>query len=369
METVKWDHEMVRPDEAHGYYVFTLVVVYLPWWSKLGIKKLGLFFQVKFDLEGQGQLPAPQKKKRKKRGSWPSYFAPLVQINWSWLEQAMSYHTDKLVIDEHVQTDTNGHTDAGNNNTPWQKLALGKNEFEGVDCKTLAISSWPQCVNRLRQNCQNFADGILNFISLFENCCILIPISLKFVPNGLINNKPALIQIMDWHRAGVKPLSKPMNMPSSPWRVDHDCITNHACLYSVAVLYDVGQWQLWDTHTVTHTVWHIMRNLSHPCWGRNRPRDIWWWGVQSCGNWRATAAVTVDSVDDIVCLVTILARGRPVIGQVLSLRGIWESRRGTDVEDGQGNLYVLLVPACGHNTARKGERKLNPLCGLFIKLG
>ena len=51
----------------------------------------------------------------------------------------MSYHTDKLVIDEHAQTDTHGHTDAGNDNTLWPKLALGKNEFEGVDCKTLAI--------------------------------------------------------------------------------------------------------------------------------------------------------------------------------------------------------------------------------------
>ena len=71
METVKWDHEMVRPDEAHGYYVFTLVVVYLPWWSELGIKKFGLFVQVKFDLEGQGQFPVPppppKKKKEKKK--------------------------------------------------------------------------------------------------------------------------------------------------------------------------------------------------------------------------------------------------------------------------------------------------------------
>ena len=37
-----------------------------------------------------------------------------------------------------------------------------------------------------------------------------IKISLKFVPKGLINNIPALVQIMAWHRPGDKPLSEPM---------------------------------------------------------------------------------------------------------------------------------------------------------------
>ena len=35
-------------------------------------------------------------------------------------------------------------------------------------------------------------------------------ISLRFVPKGLINNIPALVQIMAWHRPGDKPLSEPM---------------------------------------------------------------------------------------------------------------------------------------------------------------
>ena len=34
-------------------------------------------------------------------------------------------------------------------------------------------------------------------------------ISLKCVPKGQINNIPALVQIMAWHRQGDKPLSEP----------------------------------------------------------------------------------------------------------------------------------------------------------------
>ena len=40
--------------------------------------------------------------------------------------------------------------------------------------------------------------------------CILIQISVKFVPNDPINNIPALVQIRAWHRIGDKPLSEPM---------------------------------------------------------------------------------------------------------------------------------------------------------------
>ena len=44
---------------------------------------------------------------------------------------------------------------------------------------------------------------------MYENG-ILIQISLKSDPKSQINNKPALIQIMAWHRTGSKPLSEPM---------------------------------------------------------------------------------------------------------------------------------------------------------------
>ena len=37
---------------------------------------------------------------------------------------------------------------------------------------------------------------------------IAIQISLKLVPLGLIDNKPALVQVMAWHRTGDNPLTE-----------------------------------------------------------------------------------------------------------------------------------------------------------------
>ena len=63
---------------------------------------------------------------------------------------------------------------------------------------------------RLRQNGCHFADDIFKCIFLNENVWIPIKISLKFVPQGPINNIPALVQIMAWRQPGDKPLSGPM---------------------------------------------------------------------------------------------------------------------------------------------------------------
>ena len=63
---------------------------------------------------------------------------------------------------------------------------------------------------RPRQNGRHFADDIFNCIFLNENVWIPIKISLKFVPEGPINNIPSLVQIMVWRRPGAKPFSGPM---------------------------------------------------------------------------------------------------------------------------------------------------------------
>ena len=42
------------------------------------------------------------------------------------------------------------------------------------------------------------------------NICILIKISLKFVPKGPIDNNPAFVETMIRRRIGDKPLSEPM---------------------------------------------------------------------------------------------------------------------------------------------------------------
>ena len=74
---------------------------------------------------------------------------------------------------------------------------------------------------RPRQNGRHFADDTFKRISLNENVRISINISLKFVPKGLINNIPALVQIMAWRRPGDKPLSEPMMVTL----LTHICVT------------------------------------------------------------------------------------------------------------------------------------------------
>ena len=72
---------------------------------------------------------------------------------------------------------------------------------------------------RPRQDGRHFPDDIFKSISLNGNVLISIKISLKFVPKGLINNIPALVQVMAWRRPGDKPLSEPMMVSLLTWRI------------------------------------------------------------------------------------------------------------------------------------------------------
>ena len=74
---------------------------------------------------------------------------------------------------------------------------------------------------RPRQNGHHFADDIFKCIFIYEKFCILLWISMKFVPKGSFNNIPALVQIMAWRRAGDKPLSEPMMVSL----LTHICVT------------------------------------------------------------------------------------------------------------------------------------------------
>ena len=74
----------------------------------------------------------------------------------------------------------------------------------------MASCVWLQSFNPLRprQNGRHFADDMFKCLFEYENVWIPIEISLKFVPNGSINNNLALLQIMAWRRPGDKPLSE-----------------------------------------------------------------------------------------------------------------------------------------------------------------
>ena len=74
---------------------------------------------------------------------------------------------------------------------------------------------------RPRQHGRHFADDTFKRIFLNENVIISVKISLKFVPNGPINNIPALVQIMAWRRPGDKPLSEAMMVSL----LTHICVT------------------------------------------------------------------------------------------------------------------------------------------------
>ena len=74
---------------------------------------------------------------------------------------------------------------------------------------------------RPRQNGRHFADDVFKCIFLNENVWISLKISLKFVPKGLINNIPSLVQIRAWRRPSDKLLSEPMMVSL----LTHICVT------------------------------------------------------------------------------------------------------------------------------------------------
>ena len=86
-----------------------------------------------------------------------------------------------------------------------------------------SVSEWVIKFNTLRpgQDGRHFSDDIFKCIFINENCCVLIKCSLKYVRKDPIDNNPALVQIMAWHRSGDKLLSEPM-MISLP---THICVT------------------------------------------------------------------------------------------------------------------------------------------------
>ena len=83
---------------------------------------------------------------------------------------------------------------------------------------------------RPRQNGHHFAEDIFKWIFLNENVWILI------------NNIPALVQIMAWRRPGNKPLSEPMAVSL----LRHVCVTQSQWVKPSSV----GHVNIWHTSTV-----------------------------------------------------------------------------------------------------------------------
>ena len=112
---------------------------------------------------------------------------------------------------------------------------------------------------RPRQNGRHFADDNFKCIFLNENTSISINISLKFVPEGRINNIPALVQIMAWRRLGDKPLSEPMMISL----LTHICVTRPQWVKAAFSIIAVSQMnQL--IYFVWNCKWYMCNSLPRP---------------------------------------------------------------------------------------------------------
>ena len=84
-------------------------------------------------------------------------------------------------------------------------------------------------VLRPRQNGRHFPNDIFKCLFLNKNVWISVKISLKFVPDGPINNIPAQVQIMAWRRQGDNTLSEPMMVRLTT----HICVTRSQWVKSI----------------------------------------------------------------------------------------------------------------------------------------
>ena len=65
-------------------------------------------------------------------------------------------------------------------------------------------------VRRGKKNGCNFGDDSFKCVFVNENLCVLLGISLEFVPVVSIDNKPALVLVMAWCHISNKALSETM---------------------------------------------------------------------------------------------------------------------------------------------------------------
>ena len=89
---------------------------------------------------------------------------------------------------------------------------MAKNVLYVIDvvkqCTYVSTSSTPR-PSMYRQMAAIWKIDIFKCLSFYENCCIFISVSLKFISDGSNNGLWALVEIMTWRRTGGKPLSVP----------------------------------------------------------------------------------------------------------------------------------------------------------------
>ena len=103
-----------------------------------------------------------------------------------------------------------------------QERLSGQNRFQ-TSCKMSVLTHW------IERKWPSFSRPHFQMHFLVSKLWIPNKIPMKFVAKGPINNVPALVQIISWHRPGNKPLSEPMMVicVTRPRWVNTECILNH----------------------------------------------------------------------------------------------------------------------------------------------
>ena len=129
-------------------------------------------------------------------------------INYSTLRSKTHFYVAFIIVNEYLIKPYNL--------VIWTHLALNS-------CVFVCVCSWNRngiwsLTHWGRDKMAVISQTILSNAFWME---ISIKISLKFVPKGLINNIPALVQVMAWRRPGDKPLTEPMEVKL----LTHICVT------------------------------------------------------------------------------------------------------------------------------------------------
>ena len=151
--------------------------------------------------------------------------APLIEFTFCHISRGLSYIASRF----QSEWSTYGVWQQA----PQRICNSSNSRYAAIYCEIYRtiVNTW-----RPRQNGRHFADGIFKCIFLNENVWILIKISMNFVPEGPINNIPALVQIMAWCRPGDKPLSEPMMVSLTT----HICVTRPQCVKMRLILSDIA---------------------------------------------------------------------------------------------------------------------------------
>ena len=163
---------------------------------------------------------------------------------------------------------------------------------------------------RPRQNGRRFADDTFKRMFLNEDVRISIKISLKFVPKGPINNIPALVQIMAWHRSGDKPLSEPMMVSL----LTHICVTRPQWVICVTACWDhtTAHWKKCQRHHDCNNViirWKVVIWWNYPY----RNRCLYCIPLTGGMSWSEKMSVLMVCINKLYLIAAVQCIAPPII--------------------------------------------------------